>query len=91
MIKFCIMKKELLSKAATACSKAAFALRKRSPEILVTVGVIGTVASAVIACKATIKANDILAENPDPEEIVDIMNNIVRKDRLLRKMQLKEE
>lgn len=37
------------------------------------------------------QSNDILAENPDPEEIVDIMNNIVRKDRLLRKMQLKEE
>jgi len=64
------MKKELLSKAATACSKAAFALRKRSPEILVTVGVIGTVASAVIACKATIKANDILAETKSELEAV---------------------
>ena len=54
------MKSEILGKAASLCGKAGFALRKRSPEILVVVGIIGTVASTVLACKATTKANDIL-------------------------------
>ena len=35
-------------------------VQKHSPEILAGVGVVGTVASAVIACKATLKLNDIL-------------------------------
>ena len=35
-------------------------VQKHSPEILAGVGVVGTVASAVMACKATLKLNDIL-------------------------------
>ena len=35
-------------------------LKKHSPEILVVAGVIGTVTSAVMACKASTKLNDIL-------------------------------
>ena len=41
-------------------NKVGFVIKKRSPEILVAIGVIGTVASAVIACRATTKAGDIL-------------------------------
>lgn len=37
-------------------------VKKHSPEILVVAGVIGVVASAVMACKATTKVNDILGE-----------------------------
>lgn len=37
-------------------------LKKHSPEILVFGGVIGGVASAVMACKATLKAGDIIDE-----------------------------
>lgn len=37
-------------------------LKKHSPEILIVAGVVGTVASAVMACKATTKVNDILTE-----------------------------
>ena len=37
-------------------------VQKHSPEILAGVGVVGTVASAVMACKATLKLNDILDE-----------------------------
>ena len=37
-------------------------VQKYSPEILAGVGVVGTVASAVMACKATLKLNDILDE-----------------------------
>lgn len=35
-------------------------IQKHSPEILAGVGIIGTVTSAVMACKATLKLNDIL-------------------------------
>ena len=40
--------------------KVGFKFKKHSPEILVVAGVVGTVASAVMACKATLKVNDIL-------------------------------
>lgn len=43
--------------------KFGFVLKKHSPEILVVAGVVGTVASAVIACKATTKLNSILEES----------------------------
>lgn len=41
-------------------SKAALQLKKHSPEILVVAGVVGTVVSAVMACKATTKVSKIL-------------------------------
>ena len=40
--------------------KVGFQLKKHSPEILAVAGVIGTVASAVMACKATTKVSGIL-------------------------------
>lgn len=43
-------------------AKAKFNLKKHSPEILVVGGIIGGIASAVMACKATTKAQDILSE-----------------------------
>lgn len=42
--------------------KAAFKLKKHSPEILLVAGVVGTVTSAVMACKATTKVSGILDE-----------------------------
>lgn len=42
--------------------KAGFQLKKHSPEILVVTGAIGVVTSAVMACKATRKIDDILDE-----------------------------
>lgn len=43
-------------------SKVGFKFKKYSPEILVAAGVVGAVTSAVMACKATLKATDILDE-----------------------------
>lgn len=42
--------------------KVRFGLEKHSPEILIAAGAVGVVTSAVLACKATLKVNDILAE-----------------------------
>ena len=57
------MKKELgIKNVRNLANKASFKIRKYSPEILATVGIIGTVASAVMACRATTKIGAILDE-----------------------------
>ena len=56
---------EIMSKASGALNKIGFGLKKRSPEILVAVGVVGTVVSAVMACKATTKIDTILDETKE--------------------------
>lgn len=57
------MKTELLNKLSRTVHKVGFKLKKHSPEILVAVGVVGAVTSTVMACKATLKVNDILEES----------------------------
>lgn len=59
------MKTDFLTKLSRSAHKVGFKLKKHSPEILVTVGVIGTVASAVMACKATLKVHDIVEETKE--------------------------
>lgn len=56
------MNNAIIKSATNAVSKYTMKLQKHSPEILVVGGVIGTVVSAVMACKATTKAGDILDE-----------------------------
>lgn len=53
-------KTKIVKKVSGLTTKAAMKLKKHSPEILVIAGVIGTVASAVMACKATTKVGEIL-------------------------------
>lgn len=55
-------KTELMNMLTRKIHKVGFELKKHSPEILVTAGVVGTVATTVMACKATTKAGDILDE-----------------------------
>lgn len=56
--------------------RMAFKLQKHSPEILVVAGVIGAVASAVMACKATTKLSDILDDSRDKiDSIHDVIEN----------------
>ena len=55
-------KTELMNMLTRKIHKVGFELKKHSPEILVTAGVVGTVATTVVACKATTKAGDILDE-----------------------------
>ena len=45
--------------------KTELIVRKHSPEILATVGVIGVIGSAVLACKSTMKLNEILDESKE--------------------------
>lgn len=56
------MKNELVAKASRLFSNVSLSLKKHSPEILVTAGVVGTVIGTVAACKATTKAGEITNE-----------------------------
>ena len=56
-------KEEIMTKATQMLSKTAFKLKKASPTIMVIGAAIGGVTATVLACRATLKAQDILAEH----------------------------
>ena len=60
--------KNLKEKMIKVYNKSEMKVRKYSPEILAGVGVVGVIASTVMACKATTKLNDILAESKEQLE-----------------------
>lgn len=53
-------KTKFMTSVSRSLHKAGFQLKKHSPEILIVTGVVGAVASTVMACKATLKVNDVL-------------------------------
>ena len=61
---------ELKNNATRAFYRAGFKFKKHSPEILVVAGVAGTVASAVMACKATTKINFVLEETKMQVDVI---------------------
>lgn len=74
--------------------RAGFTIRKHSPEILVVGGAVGVITSAVMACKATTKLNDVIDEGRNrveavhyisehPEEFPDAQNVIENPKRAL--------
>lgn len=70
------MKNELMTKVTRTFNKVTFQVKKHSPEILIVAGVVGTVASAVMACKATTKISGIINEaKSDIDNIHNAMNN----------------
>lgn len=63
-------KTKLMANVARTASRVGFKLKKHSPEILVVAGVVGVVASTVMACKATLKVNEVLDDtSADIEKI----------------------
>lgn len=63
-------KTEFMNSVSRSFHKVGFQLKKHSPEILVVSGVIGTVAGAVMACKATTKVNLVLEETKKHVDII---------------------
>ena len=51
---------QILNKLTRAAYKVKFEVKKHSPEILVVAGIVGTVASTVIACKSTLKVHEVV-------------------------------
>lgn len=69
-------KTELTATLSRTVNKVGLHLKKRSPEILIVAGVVGTVASAVMACKATLKVEEIMAESNETIEKVHDARNL---------------
>ncbi len=65
------MKKLQIPNSVTrAFNNVSFQIKKHSPEILVVTGVVGVVASAVLACKATTKVSEILEESKETVDTI---------------------
>ena len=59
------MKLDFMNNVGRTLSKTGLKIKAHSPEILVVMGVVGVVASAVMACKATTKVNTVLDKTKD--------------------------
>ena len=57
--------KGLKNKLVSGFHKASGKVKLHSPEILAAVGVVGVVSSGVLACKATLKVNDLLEDTKE--------------------------
>ena len=53
-------KSEIVAKMTRTFSRTGLKLKKHSPEILLAAGIVGVVASGVMACKATLKVQEII-------------------------------
>ena len=63
------MKKlQLPSNVTRAFHKVGFQLKKHSPEILVVSGIVGMVGAGALACKATLKVNEIVDEQKETND-----------------------
>lgn len=62
------MKNKIFSSLGTIFTKGGAKMKKHSPEILIVTGIVGVVVSAVLACKATTKVNDILDKTKEDIE-----------------------
>lgn len=56
-------KTEIISNLTRTFNRAGLKIKKHSPEILLAAGTVGVVVSGVMACKATLKVNEILDES----------------------------
>lgn len=63
-------KNEIMTNVTRSFYKASIKLKKHSPEILIVTGIIGTVASTVMACKATTKVSTILDESKNTIDVI---------------------
>ena len=63
-------KTSIMNSATRAFHKAKFGIKKHSPEILIVAGVVGTVTSAVMACKATTKIEGILENHKNQVDAI---------------------
>lgn len=62
---------EIKNKMSRGIHNAGFTVKKHSPAILVTAGIVGVVGAGVLACRATLKVNDVLEERDNDLEKID--------------------
>lgn len=61
-MKLNLMRNEIIKKATFCVNRATFGIRRRSPEILLVAGVVGGIASVVMACVATTRLAPVVEE-----------------------------
>jgi len=72
----------LMNSVTRTFNRAGLQLKKHSPEILITVGIVGTVVSTVMACKATTKVSTIIDEAKNNVDIIhDCVQNPEMEDK----------
>lgn len=79
---------DIVNNASRAFHKFAFKCKKHSPEILVVTGTIGIVASTVMACKATLKATDIL---DNAKSKIDSIHEVANDPKLAEKYPVEDQ
>lgn len=63
-------KEQIVNKVTRTANRFGMKIKKHSPEILLVTGIVGTVTSAVMACKATTKIDFILEDTKDKVDII---------------------
>lgn len=72
---------KLANNASRALGRIGLSLKKHSPEILIVGGIIGTIASTVMACKASTKAGEIVEKSKEElDKVKEVANNPEYKD-----------
>lgn len=79
---------KFMNSVTRTLNKAGFQIKKHSPEILIVAGIAGVVTSAVMACKATTKINDILDQT---KEEVDKVNDALANEKIPEDVYSKED
>ena len=82
------MKTEFMASVSRGFNRIGFQIKKHSPEILLGVGITGVVTSAVMACKATTKVNDILEQ---AKAQLDSVHAVIEADAVSKAPQYSEE
>lgn len=63
-------KAEIMNKVSGAVGKIGFQMKKHSPEILMVTGIVGAVAGAVMACRATLKVEEVMDTAKDKMDTI---------------------
>lgn len=66
-------KTEIMTKLTRTFNRTGLKLKKHSPEILLVAGAVGAVTSTVMACKATLKVNEVLE---DTKQKIDTIHQV---------------
>ena len=73
------MENNIKTKASKLIAKASFKIKKYSPEILLVTGIAAGVAGTIMACKETLKIDEVLNEH---NEMIDKINNGLNDERI---------
>ena len=71
---------QIISSLSRTVKMTGFKVKKHSPEILVAAGIVGTITSTVMACKATTKAGDIVDDHHEKMEQINQVALMAKED-----------